>query len=280
VIKASFVHSRGCLSGNASSKIPELAASWCSISRTVRTNAFVDRAGSLVRAAKNSSHSSLRTPTVCYTVNWPPSASIWIYLHPTACCFWFLLLPVLQTIFKWASWVICLVAALAALQWTHLCLRSCCVPIMSRFDVAPANRPVFNLLSPGGGGCVSMMCWCGIGEEDDNERKWEALRTIYSASCQNEIYSSQHNRYAQDESYCVWLQVAGVSHHPAMCKKSVWCWLLGTRDKVRFMTAGIAWSLDINRMLFEGKDFCWCLSHMIPGTLHENDANNHVMLYS
>jgi len=47
-----------------------------------------------------------------------------------------------------------------------------------RIDVAPANRPVFDPLSPGGGGCVSMMCWCGIGEEDDNERKWEALRTI------------------------------------------------------------------------------------------------------
>jgi len=49
---------------------------------------------------------------------------------------------------------------------------------MSVFDVAPANLSVFDPLSPGGGGSVSVMCWCGIGEKDDNERKWEALRTI------------------------------------------------------------------------------------------------------
>jgi len=178
VINACFVHWWGCLSVNSSAKIPELTTSWCSISRTVRTNGFVDHGGFLLRAAINSLHSSLRTPAVRYIVNWPPFASIWIYPHPTACCFLFLLLAVLRTIFKCASWVICLVAALAASRWTNLCLRSCCVPSISVFDVAPANRPVFDPLSPGGGGCVSMMCWCGIGEEDDNERKWEALRTI------------------------------------------------------------------------------------------------------
>jgi hypothetical protein len=46
-----------------------------------------------------------------------------------------------------------------------------------------------------------MMCWCGIEEEDDNERKWEALRTIQLASGENGISSSQHDHYAQDESY-------------------------------------------------------------------------------
>jgi len=64
------------------------------------------------------------------------------------------------------------------------------VPRISVFDVAPVNRLVFDRLSPGGGGRVSMMCWCGIGENDDNERKWEALRTIWLASCQNGISSS------------------------------------------------------------------------------------------
>jgi hypothetical protein len=49
---------------------------------------------------------------------------------------------------------------------------------MSVFDVAPGKRLVFDPLAPGGGGCVSIKCWCGIGEEDDNKRKWEALRTI------------------------------------------------------------------------------------------------------
>jgi len=71
---------------------------------------------------------------------------------------------------------------------------------ISVFDVAPPNWPVFDPLLPDGGRCVSMMCWCGIGEEDDNERRWEALRTILLASCQNGINNSQHDRYAQDES--------------------------------------------------------------------------------
>jgi len=178
VISAFFVHSRGCLLGNSSGKIPELTTSWCSILQTVRTNAFVDHAGFRLQAAINSLRSSLRRPAVQYTVNWPPIASIWLHSHPTACCFLFFLLSVLPTIFKCAFWVKCLVAALAASRWTNLCLCYCCVPGISVLDVAPANLPVFDPLSPGGGGCVSMMCWCGIGEDDDNERKWEALTTI------------------------------------------------------------------------------------------------------
>jgi len=46
------------------------------------------------------------------------------------------------------------------------------------FDVAAANRLDIDLLSPGWGGWVSMICWCGIGEEDDNKKKWEVLRAI------------------------------------------------------------------------------------------------------
>jgi len=156
----------------------ELTPSWCLISWTVRTNAFVDHGGFQLWAAMNSLRSSLRTPAVRYTVNWPLIASIWIYSHPTACCFLFLPLPVLATIFECASWVIYLVAALEASRGSNLCLRSCWVPRVSVFDEGPANRPVFDPLLAGGGGCVSMMCWCGIGEKDDNERKWEALRTI------------------------------------------------------------------------------------------------------
>jgi hypothetical protein len=67
---------------------------------------------------------------------------------------------------------------LAGSRWTDLCLSSCCVPRIWVLDVAPANQPVFDRLWPGTGGCVSMMCWWAIGEEDGNERKWEALRTI------------------------------------------------------------------------------------------------------
>jgi len=178
MINACFVHSRGCSSGNSSTKIPELTTSCCSISRTVRTKTFVDHGGFPLRAAINLLRSFPWTPAVLYPVNWPLIASIWIHSHPTACCFSFFLLPVSRMIFYFASWVICLVAALAASRWTNLCLRSCCVPGISVCVVAPANRPVFNPLSPGGGACVCMMCWWGIGEEDDNERKWEVLRTI------------------------------------------------------------------------------------------------------
>jgi len=46
------------------------------------------------------------------------------------------------------------------------------------FDVPLTTWQEFNLLSPGGDGCVCMICWYGIGEEDDNEKKWEVLRTI------------------------------------------------------------------------------------------------------
>ena len=44
-----------------------------------------------------------------------------------------------------------------------------------------------------------MMCWCGIREEDDKKRTWEALKTIKLSSCQNGISSSQHARDTQDE---------------------------------------------------------------------------------
>jgi hypothetical protein len=38
------------------------------------------------------------------------------------------------------------------------------------FDEAPANRLDFDLLSPGSVGCISMICWCGIAEKDDNKK--------------------------------------------------------------------------------------------------------------
>jgi hypothetical protein len=33
-------------------------------------------------------------------------------------------------------------------------------------------------VTPGGVVSVCMSWWCGIGEEDDNEKKWEVLRNI------------------------------------------------------------------------------------------------------
>jgi len=178
VIKDCFAHSQGWISGNSSAKIPQLTTSWCLISRTLQTEAFHDHGGCLLRAAINWSRSSLRTLALRYTMNWRPFTTIWIHSHPTAFCFLFLLLSVSWTIFKCASLVICLVAALATSQWTNSCLCSCCGPMIAVLDVPPANRLGLDLLPPGWGGSESMICWCGIEEDDDNEKKWEALRTI------------------------------------------------------------------------------------------------------
>ena len=87
VIRACFVHSRRCLSGNSSMKIAELTTTWGSIPWTVRTNALINHGGLMLQAVKNWSCSSWRKPTVWYTVNWWPLTKVWIYSHPTACCF-------------------------------------------------------------------------------------------------------------------------------------------------------------------------------------------------
>jgi len=145
VTNACFVRSLGCLSGNLSAKTQDLATSWCSISRSVLTEAFIDHGGFRLCAVIDWSHSSsLHTHTVRYMVNWRLITMICIYLHPIACCFWFLLLPALWTIFKCTSEGIFLVAASAALWWTNWCLHSRCVPMSDIFDIAPAKQLDFD----------------------------------------------------------------------------------------------------------------------------------------
>ena len=144
----------------------------------MQTKAFIDHGGFPWRAAINWSCSSLWTPAVGYIVNWWPLPAIWIYSHPTASCLSLWLLPDLQTICQGASWVIWLVAGLAVSRWTNWCLHSYGVAGSDVFDVATANRLDLDLLWPGWDGCVSRICWCGIGEVGDNEKQWEFLRTI------------------------------------------------------------------------------------------------------
>jgi len=128
------------------------------------------------------------------------------------------------------SRVICLVAALVGSKQTDSCLRSRWVPMTAINNVGTANRLDLDPLSPGCGCCVSNICWCAIGEEDDNEKKWEVLRTISLVSCQNGIGRSQHVPDTQDESCRVRLQVADVSHHPARCNNLVRCCFFVNRD--------------------------------------------------
>jgi len=198
-------------------KTPDLKISWCPISWTVQTNAFVDHGGFPLWASNYWLRGFPSLVAVRITVSRRPFTMTCIYLHPTACLFLFLLLPVRRTIVKCASWVLVLVAVLAASGWTNKHLHSCGVPMTDVCNVAPGNQLDLNPLSSCLGGCVSKICWCGIWEEDDNKKKWEVLRTIYLASCQDGISSSQDVPDTQDESYCVWPRVAKIFHRPAMC---------------------------------------------------------------
>jgi len=78
----------------------------------------------------------------------------------------------------------------------------CCVPATDALDEAPIDLLDSDPLSPGRDFCVAMSCLCGIGEEDDNKKKWEVLRNMYLASSQNVISNSQLVGSTQDESYC------------------------------------------------------------------------------
>jgi len=69
-------------------------------------------------------------------------------------------------------------AALAASQWTLWCLHAYCVQMSDVFVESPANQLDLDPLSPGWGGCVSTIGWCGIEDKDDNEKKWEVVRNI------------------------------------------------------------------------------------------------------
>jgi len=161
VIEAWFGHCLGWLPWNSSTKIPMQMTSRCSIVTNVRTNAVVECWGFLFWAAISWSHSSQRTPVVCYMVNWWPFTTVWIYSDPTP-CYLIMLLSVFRMIFKWTSWVIFLIAAFAVSQWTNWCLQSCCLPKGDVFDKMPANWLDLHALSPDWGGHVSMIRWCGI----------------------------------------------------------------------------------------------------------------------
>jgi hypothetical protein len=73
-----------------------------------------------------------------------------IDLHPMAGCFFFLLLLGLHTIFKCTSWVIMLVATIAASLWTNWCLHCCCVLPSGALLEVSVVRLDLPPISPGG----------------------------------------------------------------------------------------------------------------------------------
>ena len=141
--------------------------------------------------------------------------------------------------FKCATSVMCSVAVLAASQWTNWCLRCCGAPASVTSDAAPINPLGSDPRSPCCGVFVDMICCCGIGEEDDNEKKWEVLRNMMLTSSYNGIHNRQCASSTHDECCCVWLHVAGVPNSTAICSKSVRCYLCVVRDKYRISTAEI-----------------------------------------
>jgi len=129
------------------------------------------------------------------------------------------------------------------------------------------------------GGCVAMIRFSGIAEEDDTEKKWEALSIINLASSQNGISNSQLAHCTEHASYCIWRQATGISHSPAICSKSVRCCLCVSRDKYRFTTADMSGLPEMISKFFDGKDVCWCVSQEIAAMLRDTDSEYQVMLY-
>jgi len=96
----------------------------------------------------------------------------------------------------------------------------------------------------------------------------------------NAIINSQLACSTHVESCCVWLQVVGISHCPAICSNSVQCRLFGYRDQYMLSTAEISWLSVIHTSFHQGKDVWRSLSQDIPVILHDTDAKYGLMSYS
>jgi len=70
--------------------------------------------------------------------------------------------------------VIFAVGALVATWWSNRYLRCCCVPLRDALEDAFGTLLNSDLLSPRRVDSVPLIWCCRIGEEDDNEEKWEA----------------------------------------------------------------------------------------------------------
>jgi len=145
-------------------EIPEQTTSRCSISRTVQTNALVQHGGFPLQAARSWSRSSGHTPAAWYISSWRSFTAIPLYLHPIGCCFLFLLLPVLRTIFNWASSVMSPVVAFAVSWWATWCLRCSSVSGGGVLEETPVVLLDFIPCSTCWGVCGAMICCSGSEE--------------------------------------------------------------------------------------------------------------------
>jgi len=170
VIIPCLVDSRGCLLRNLSMQIQQLTTTCSGILWTVWTHAMVDDGGIQFLVAIDWSRSYWHEPAVRNPAIWWLFTTLRKYSQPIASWSLLLLLPVWPTIFKSASWVTFLVAALAASRWTNCCLCSCVVPMSGVLDEAPIDRLDSDPLLPGWVVSTAKIRWCGIGEENHNEK--------------------------------------------------------------------------------------------------------------
>jgi len=276
VFRACVVHSRGRLSRNSSAKIPELTTSWCSISRTVRTNALVDHGDSPLQEAMNWSRSSLRTPAVRHILSWPSSIQIWIDSHPIACCFLFFLLPVLRTFFKCASWVIVSVATIAASRWTNWCLHCCGVSQSGSLCEAPVVRLDSARIAPGGSVSGAMACCCRNLRKMITKRSGKCIRLYSELQVKMEWVTA--NLHVQLKLNPASYNCRGFQRSCDFSQSVRRCMLV-YRDTSRWTTADISCLIDIKSSFFDGNDVWRWFSQDIAGMLHESHANYQVIIY-
>jgi hypothetical protein len=116
------------------------------------------------------------------------------------------------------------VAAIAASRCTNWCLGCSCVSARGALDEAPIVWLDSDWITLVRGICGATTCYCGKGEEDNNE-KWKVLRNIYQATGHKGINDCQLARTTQDTTCCVPLEVGSDSKGSAICSMLVW-WCL------------------------------------------------------
>jgi len=122
-----------------------------------------------LRAAITWSSSTVCIPALNYVVSYLPSTLIWINSHPITCCWIFMLLIALWTVFKYPFSVMICVVVLVVQQWTNGCLGGYCDSADGALHKAQLSR--LNLELPPPSWCVlGAIRWrCGTGEKDYGE---------------------------------------------------------------------------------------------------------------
>jgi len=242
----------------------------------VPTNALVNHGDLLLREAINWSRSSLHTPAVRYIFSWPLFTQIWIDSHPIACCFRFLLLPVLRTCFQCASCVMFSVATIAASRWTNWCLRFCWVSPRGALREAPVVPLDSAPITPWGSVSEAMPCCCRIVRKMITKRCGKCWRFYCELQVKMEWVTA--NLHIQFKLNPAVYRCRGFQWSRDF-SKSVWCCLSVYRVTSRWTTADISCLIDLQSSFFDRKDVWWCLSQDIAGILHEPHANYQVIMY-